>query len=72
MRGSVTLSVSVCTYMYNYLSVVGLSISCRSVTVCTKRAGNEGGRAESHAESERLRAGGHMHKSDRLRLRVSG
>ena len=58
--------------VYAYLSAVGLIVSCRSVTVCTKRAGSEGERAESHAEGERLRAEGHMHKSDRLRLRVSG
>ena len=43
-------------HIYPILSVIGLSVSCRSVTVCTKRAGSEWERAESHAESGRPHA----------------
>ena len=68
---SVCLRASVCLYLSIFLSIsvclsVGRSsvfLNCRSVTVCTKRAGN----GEEDAESERARAGGYAHKSGRLR-----
>ena len=61
------LYLSACTIMSVYicLSVVSRSsmfLNCRSVTVCMKCAGS----GEEDAESERVRAEGYAHKSDRL------
>ena len=66
------LSISVCLSLSLCLFVVGqsvgrqsFSVSCRSVTVCTKRAGSGEG-LKGRIMMLRARAEGYAHKSDRL------